>query len=102
MRSCVYAAYDWPIVKILSLALDKLSRKSVCDVFTEEQAARAGSESQPSASEEPFAEGRRDKLLIIKKINSSSMCNSSADRLRARHTKKERYIERAKGPSEWT
>lgn len=59
---------------------------------------------EPAVSEEPFAEGGRDKLLIIKKINSPSVYDPGADRarLRARRTKKERYIERAEGPSEWT
>lgn len=55
------------------------------------------------ASEESFAEGGRDKLLIIKKINSAFVYDPAPiARLRVRRTKKERYIERAEGPSEWT
>lgn len=51
---------------------------------------------EPSRStEESFAEGwARQELLIIKKINSASVFG--------RGSQKERYIERAKGPSEWT
>lgn len=48
------------------------------------------------ASEESLAEGGRDKLLIIKKINSASVC--AIRRCAMPRTKKERYIERAKGP----